>query len=221
MLNLIKKDFCVQKKTFLLAVFYSAFVFVAFHTMRQAAYIMGSLAIAYLFIMNANHADDKNRSEILINSLPIDRKKIVAAKYLAALVFTVIGILLTGVTGAIFKTAVEGAGLALSFRFINGFDMVSTFMSVGLLISLYYPLYFKFGYNFARKINAVLFMLIFFLTGFLVGVVKAKDDSQVVGYITDLLQNTYLWMTLSTGAVVALVMISLAVSVKLYMNKEF
>lgn len=94
-------------------------------------------------------------------------------------------------------------------------------MSVGLLISLYYPLYFKFGYNFARKINAVLFMLIFFLTGFLVGVVKAKDDSQVVGYITDLLQNTYLWMTLSTGAVVALVLTSLAVSVKLYMNKEF
>lgn len=75
MLNLIKKDFCVQKKTFLLAVFYSAFVFVAFHTMRQAAYIMGSLAIAYLFIMNANYADDKNRSEILINSLPIDKEK--------------------------------------------------------------------------------------------------------------------------------------------------
>lgn len=90
---------------------------------------MGPVAISYMLVLSANANDEKNKSEIILNSLPISRSKIVFAKYLAVAVYIVLGLLLSGAVGAVLKNS----GFFPIARYINAIDLVSVFLSVGLM----------------------------------------------------------------------------------------
>lgn len=76
MINLILKDISIQKKTFLYALFYGIFTVIAFPATMTArgAYMFGGMTIAYIFIMYSNGYDEKNKSEIILNSLQSGEK---------------------------------------------------------------------------------------------------------------------------------------------------
>lgn len=228
MLSLILKDILVQKKTFLFMIFYSSFIIIMFNglnnpTFRETTYIMGSVGIAYLHIMSANGFDDKSKSDIILNSLPVQRKYIVLAKYLSVCVFVAVGLSITGLTGAIIKAVINSGGWHFSVRFINGADFLIAFAGIGLMFSIYYPIYFRFGANYARVLNLVLFMTIFFGPASLIGIIKGKEKPDLIQNLIAPFHSMSGWAIGGSVAIVVLAIMaaSLAVSVKVYNNKEF
>ncbi len=219
--SLILKDLLLEKKALLFAAVYCIFLFVAFanQVFGEFVYIMGSVAIAYIFIMGTSANDDKNKSAIIFISLPIKRKYIVMAKYLAVCMFIVIGLTLTSLTGII----INSAGLPLSIRFINYRDVVSVFVSVGLAVSIYYPFYFKFGYTSMRMVNLVLFLMAFFAPTAVADFIRFHKNEPVIQSLITTVTNMPDWLTSSLLIATALVImaISLAISIKIYNNKEF
>ena len=76
MLNLIIKDIVIQKKTLLYALLYTIFASTSFFIMSPNGfnlYVLSPIAINYMFITFALSYDDKNKSEIVLNSLPLKR----------------------------------------------------------------------------------------------------------------------------------------------------
>ncbi len=220
--SLILKDLLLEKKAILFAAGYSIllfFIFPADRTFGEFVYIMGSVAIAYIFIMGTGAHDDKSKSEIIFNSLPIKRKYIVLAKYLAVCVFIAIGLAVTGLTGTIIKSA----GLPLSVRFINYRDVIAVFVSVGLAVAIYYPFYFKFGYTSMRMVNIVLFLLAFFAPRAVAGFIKEYENEPVIQNLITTVTNLPDWLAYSFLMLTVLVItaVSLAISIKIYTNKEF
>jgi len=158
--SLILKDILLQKKTVLFTAGYSLFILIVFQNpvFSEAAYIMGAVASGYMFILGACAYDEKNRSDIILNSLPVKRSTIVRAKYAGVVVFTAIAFLIIGITGSLMRLA----GLPVPLRYPGWPDAVGVFASMVLLASLYFPFVFRYGYIKSRLFNLVLFMLVFF-----------------------------------------------------------
>ncbi len=221
MLNLVLKDILIQKKSFLIALIYSVFLFAIFsnEVFREAVYIMGTVAIAYIMVVTSNAYDDKYKSEIIVNSLPVKRKSVVLSKYLAAAVFVAVGLIVVGTVGAVIIIA----GIPLPVRYINLYDTVFALSLVALLASLYYPLYFRFGYALSRMINMVLFLALFFGPSALVGYVRQNADYGTAQQLAVCLQDFPSWAlgTSVLAAVMLLTVVSALISLKIYETKDF
>ncbi|MDX9872994.1 MAG: ABC-2 transporter permease, partial [Clostridia bacterium] len=157
---LILKDFLLQKKTALFGLAYSIFLMAIFNstTFSSSVYILCTVAISYMLIMGAVAYDDKNKSDTILNSLPLQRKTIVQAKYASVFVFGLGAILTIGLLGALLKAA----GLPFPGRFLNPTDVIAAFFSLSLVSAMYLPFYYRFGYIASRLFNVVFFMLAFF-----------------------------------------------------------
>lgn len=160
MVHLMIKDLLIQKKSFLVILLLSFFMFVVFgnETFHGAIYVMGGWGTTYIFLMTANTNDEKNNSDILLNSLPVLRKTIVKAKYLTVFVYMAIG--LTALTLLGFILSILPLPIPVP-RFIIGTDILFTTALIAIATAIYYPIYFKFGAS-ATRIFAVFFFMGFF-----------------------------------------------------------
>ena len=177
------------------------------------------MVIVYLFTTCASSYDDKNGSEVLLNSLPIRRREIVLAKYLSTFLYAVIGL-----AGTIFFMAVlDAAGLKSLARMPGLQEIVGSLSAAILLNSVYYPLYFKLGAIKVRLFSIIVFVLIFLLPGFLVGYFKSHSSGEAAFGLVTAVLNTPGWLQGSAIAVLllAVLLVSLVLSLKIYKNKEF
>ncbi|NLM05123.1 MAG: ABC-2 transporter permease, partial [Clostridiales bacterium] len=105
MLNLIKKEFIIQKKYLFYYIFYSIFIFVIFsmssNESAKSAYILAAVSVTYIFIQYSCAIEDRNNSERILNSLPISKKSIVLSKYFSLMIFSIIAVILSIVSGYI------------------------------------------------------------------------------------------------------------------------
>lgn len=221
MFNLLVKDILIQKKMFLLSLFYGLFFLFVFRQppMSAAIYIMSTTAIVYILTMNAGAFDDKNRSEVLLNSLPVKRRDIVLAKYLSIFLYTGIGLAST----VLMVSLAASAGFATSVRPVNMGDVAGSLVAGIFLNAIYYPLYFKFGSIRVRIINIFLFLAIFYLPAFLEGYLKAHHSrGQILNLLTRLM-NAPDWIqgTVLAALLLVVLLVSLALSLRIYENKEF
>ena len=74
MLRLVIKDILIQKKTFYWCTYLFDICYFAFQGLEGNAYTAAIVAFSYLMVMGAFSHDDKNKSDIMLNSLPIKRK---------------------------------------------------------------------------------------------------------------------------------------------------
>lgn len=93
MLHLIVKDIVLQRNTF----FILLPLLVVYMLLNSPSLFIG-IIFCIAFTMQAFAADEKSQIHLLLNSLPYTKKEIVSAKYLGALVITII-IALTVVLG--------------------------------------------------------------------------------------------------------------------------
>lgn len=219
MFNLVLKDFLIQKKSLLFIIGYCGFVLVFFAHSKpfsQSVYIMAAGAVSYLLVQGAGNADGKNNSDLILNSLPVNRKQIVLAKYLSLGVYLATGLISTVLIGRILSFSID-----FPVRSITYTDITVAVISVGIMGSLYLPLFFKFGNNITRFVNMVLFMLTFFVPGIIMEHLN-NQPSGITGQLVDLLRNVPGWsVILGALAVTAvLVVVSLAVSLTIYTNKD-
>jgi ABC-type transport system involved in multi-copper enzyme maturation permease subunit len=207
------KDIRIQKKTFLLVFFYSIFMFFFFEqsdAQKSIYTVMGSI-IAYMFILRAAFFDEKNKSELLLLSLPIKKHYIVIAKYLSAFLFCTISLILSGGVGAILHIT----GILINLPLIRFINIFTTFISLGILISIYYPLYFKFGSTNTRLLNVFWFLIAF-------SVPKLLAENKNIQLISFIKHIHPLGLSLFVILIlIILLMISLFVSLKIYKNKDF
>ncbi|MCG8643261.1 MAG: ABC-2 transporter permease, partial [Desulfobacterales bacterium] len=176
MFNLIKKEFFIQKRNLLVAFLYSIFAMFVFQNFESGAFIISGVAITYILFMNASFLDEKSRTEIVINSLPIDRKDVVLAKYLSVIVFTIYAIVAYWIASFILKLL----ALPITIQSVSLKGIITIIFLVGLMHSLYIPLNFRFGYSKLRIITTFLFMAMLFAPNFLIIYMQKNSNTEIV-----------------------------------------
>ena len=222
MLNLIIKDIVIQKKTLLYAFLYSVFAPIFFSSIKPSGiglYVLCPIVTTYFFITYAANYDDKNKSEMVLNSLPLKRSDIVISKYISIFVFVTIGIIYSTLIGCIGKTT----GLAIFTGSISLLDIVLVLMGGCIFGAMFFPTYFKFGYVKTRIFNTILFMIIFFVPMNIINYVRSNPNNILVQKFNYFINNTSSLTQDSLALIIGLIcfMISLMISIRIYNNKEF
>lgn len=221
MLTLVYKDIVCQKKNLWLIVAYTAFMHFAFISLPDLnAYVAGAAAVTYIFVLGQCAVEEKSKSDILINSLPVSRETIVKAKYLTGCVFMLLGLVASTLVGAI----IHYLGFARSLvdlQITLGMVIASVF-----LWSMFYPVYFKFGYLKARYYNLFVFLLIIFASGFLVDmfnrIIEKSALPDVLTGLSQLVGHHDLMLAIALLIVSFLFsLVSLAISLRVYRGREF
>lgn len=130
MVNLILKDVLIQKKVIL---FYIATIII--YLLADVSPILIVFVYSLTFINMAFSYDDKDNANILLNSLPYTRMEIVTSKYVGALIFTALFLMITYVGNYL----INGTGTSFSWKailLIIGLVMVA--------ISFMLPIFYKF-----------------------------------------------------------------------------
>ncbi len=222
MYNLILKEFLVQKKTLLYGFIYTIFTAYAFSNIMPnggAIYSLAPYAIVYLFVTYSCGYDEKNKADIVINSLPVNRVDIVISKYFAVFFFAAFGIICSAVLGMVGMHA----GIPKVSRLISINDIVIVLSGGIIFTSIFYPLYFKFGMVKMKLVNIVLFMLFMFAPSFFSGYAAEHPQSSFVRFVISLLTDTpaeILQLFFLIAACIVL-LISILISIQIYKNKDF
>lgn len=145
MLNLIRKDIILQKKTlFIMLLLLFAYLFVATST------VWAGVLFCIAIIMQSFSIDEKSPIHFLLNSLPYTRKEIVSSKYISACVFTFL-ILLTIFIG----------NLIINKEIIQWEQILFITSIVAVFISFAFPFSYLYNSQYLMFAFAVLFVLYF------------------------------------------------------------
>jgi ABC-2 type transport system permease protein len=222
MYNLILKEFLVQKKTLLYGFIYTIFTAYAFGNIIPggvAIYSLAPYAIVYIFVTYSCGYDEKNKTDIIFNSLPVNRMDIIMSKYFAVFFFAAYGIICSAVLGFIGMNV----GILRVSRTISINDILIAFSGGIIFASIFYPLYFKFGMDKLKLVNIFLFMLFMFAPSFLIEYAAKHYQSGVVRYFISLFMNTSVEILrlFLLIAVCIILLISILISIQIYKNKDF
>lgn len=219
MYNLIIKDILMQKKQVAFSIAYMAFILVAFQGMGEAMLPMGLVALTYMLSMTSCGYEEKNKSDIMLNSLPVKRANIIAAKYMSVFVYFAMGMLVY----ALFSKIIIMAQIPLKTYPITLEAFIGGFVAVSMMTGIWLPIYFKFGYMKLRVVNFVLFFLFFFGTSYLNKFFKENQNSQWVQNIINFLnsQGNITIALIIFAMVIILLIISYGLSVRFYRKREF
>lgn len=216
MFNLIVKDILIQKKMFIFMLIYSLILIFALQKppFSTLLYVTGAIAIVYITVVTAAAYDE--RSAVVLSSLPVRKQQIVLAKYCSGFVYAALGLLVMALTSAI----ISSFGLPVVVRRISMMDITGALAGAILFCSYYFPLYFQFGNTRIRYINITIFMLFFFAPNLVVSLLKMHQNR--VLRLLSVIGQTPLWLLWSGMAAVllALLLLSLVISLRVYEHKD-
>jgi len=218
MLNLVIKDILVQKKIFIASILYIIFFVIAFQSLGMGMYTAAIVAIVYLMVSGGFAYDDKSKSDIMLNSLPIKRENIVMSKYISLFVYIAIGTIAyiaVSFVISLLNTPIKTYPVTIEL-------IVSAVLAVSLLNSISFPLIFKLGYVKAKVFNMIFFLTFLFGVPLLIDFVS-KADSEVTTAVGTFLLNQSDVAIASELLALSLVflLISYGISVRLYKKREF
>ncbi|WP_139903702.1 ABC-2 transporter permease [Clostridium thermarum] len=218
MFSLIIKDLLLLKKMVVFVVVYMLVLFFAFKDMPQAALYTGIVGSTYVLVATSLAYDDKNNSDIVLNSLPLSRSEIVLAKYLQIFLYALVGSSIFTIIVSILKLLnIDTGGIKI------GFDTIATaIFSVVLMNSIYFPFFYKLGYIKSKYVNFVLFFTFFFLMQNLVKNIVCTENPSLLKAI-DIFRglSVNLLALLTLGGAVVIAVISYSLSLKFYRAREF
>ncbi len=219
MFNLIKKDFILSRKINIFVVIYALFIAAMGLVMPDPLvstflYTLGMLTLIFITVIYTNGYDDKYKSEIVLNSLPIDKENIVRAKYMTLILFIIMSCSAVLIfTNIILKLGVVSIGKGASIWNV----IFATNISL-IFYSIYYPIYFKVGEG-LRSFNTILWILIAIGPSVLSKLMKGLNTT---GYLEKIIAidinriNIYV-------LIISLFMfyMSMKISEKIYRTREF
>ncbi|NMB96022.1 MAG: ABC-2 transporter permease [Clostridiaceae bacterium] len=217
-LHLVLKDVIIQKKQITFGFFYLFFVILAFQNSGIGTFIAGITAFTYLLVTYSCASEEKNKADVMINSLPVKRSQIVAMKYLSDIIFFIVGT----VVYMLFTSILKNVGISIKIYTLTMEGFLSGFISVSLMTGIYFPVYFKVGYIKSRIINIILLFGTFTGITYLAKYIQRIDSNilnKLLPNFSNLQGNAVIMMILFALAVIFL-LISYGVSVKIYSNKE-
>ena len=92
MFNLIRRDVILQKKQLLFFI-----PFILFFILTNSHPVLTFLVASIFIPFNAYAYDEKAETNVLLNSLPYTRKKIIASRYLGAILYMILAIVLSSI----------------------------------------------------------------------------------------------------------------------------
>ena len=218
MFNLVKKDLKLATKINIFAVFYALFISAMGMSLSNfppvnAMYILGIIMLVFISVIYSNGYDDKNKSEVVLNSFPIDRKDIVRGKYVTLIIFILISCIFT----FLFTNVIKVLGLKSEGMAANIWDIIVAISILLIFYSIYYPMYFKLGD--LRMFNSILWMLVFVGPTILAKIGKRFVTEDLITKLSSLnLKQIGILVFIFS---IVMYVISLQISKKLYMTREF
>ncbi len=209
MLGLVKKDLLMIKGNMRQVIlFLVVFLILAFQ--ENNIIVIVPVFVSMIVFITTFSYDEYNKWDAYAISLPVSRKNIVKAKYVASIILWAIALLVTVVITGI---------MGLFEQNLNYFEMFGMILgcvfSIVLLEAIMFPLIFKFG---VEKGRIGLFVGVFAIAGLLGFIFTGIDLENATGFIE--IFNKYYYILIPLAAVILLV-ISYFVSKKIYLKKEF
>ena len=209
MLGLVKKDLLMIKGNIRQVIlFLVVFLILAFQ--ENNIIVIVPVFVSMMVFITTFSYDEYNKWDAYAISLPVSRKNIVKAKYVASIILWAIALLVTVVITGI---------MGLFEQNINYFEMFGMILgcvfSIVLLEAIMFPLIFKFG---VEKGRIGVFIGVFAIAGLLGFIFTGIDLENATGFIE--IFNKYYYILIPLAAVILLV-ISYFVSKKIYLKKEF
>lgn len=224
MVNLIIKDILMLKKTLLLGAIYPVIFMFAFQEAGIATISVSVVAVTYILVLTACAYDDKNKSDILLNSLPTGRYLVVLSRYLSIYVFSLIGILFYMAAYILINIA----DIPVKAYPLTAENVVAALFSVTLTNSIYFPVYYKMGYVKSKMVNFILFFLVFLGMNALTAWInkyfggRAANSKFIESALKFLAGLSDLQIALGIVIIMLIIVsISYRLSLRFYKNREF
>jgi ABC-2 type transport system permease protein len=219
MFNLVLKDILIQKKTFVLGLFYIPIMAIAFQHSVTSMIPAGIVGLTYIVLITACAYDDKYKTDIMLNSLPLHRNSIVLARYMSLFLYYVIGVL----DYVLFTAVISTLGIPIKMQAISVEALIAALGAVVLVFSTYLPVFYKFGYIKSRTIGFVLFFVFFFGIGAVSELLQDKLSSNFVRGIAEFFEGQSDFLIGSVMVLVILLILasSYMLSAKIYKTRDF
>ncbi|MFK4331382.1 ABC-2 type transport system permease protein [Bacillus sp. RC240] len=203
--QLVLKDIVLQRKlgfAYLICLFFLAIV-----DFRSDSFLMTiSLSIPFLGMVLSMSYEGKNKSEIIVNSLPLQRKGIVIAKYIFVSILVALGGILSLVVGLIQLQNEHITGFMLWGEILGG-------ITGGLVCSIIVlPIEFSVGYNSAKQIAPFIGIAFGYLSGLIVSNVWLDVENV---WSTSLVVNVFF-----IAGLLLLYIMSMLFSIHLYSERD-
>ncbi|WP_100011786.1 ABC-2 transporter permease [Lentibacillus sediminis] len=154
--------------------------------------------------------------DALLNSLPVTRKKIVTAKYLAPLMWSIPATVIVFIYVFLFVTYAP-----FPARLITGWDLLLALAGLYLLISFFYPLLISLGYIAATTLTAITGGAIMIGVQMVINIYHNPSMTSLDSTVENIIANPNAFILLFAGITLIITLLSYALSVKLYERKDF
>lgn len=204
MYNLIRKDFLIQKN---ILIVHLAILFLSPLLVGANMYV--GFIFSLSFILSACSVDEKDNINILLNSLPYTRKEIVSSKYIGALLFTLLAVIVMYVGDFL----LNGENVLLLWK-----KMLLIIGLVMLITSFLIPFLLRFKMQHLHIAMGAIAVMYFFTIGFFV-----KNLNDILRELTRkflTLQETQIY-SVAIATVVLLYIGSWLLSIRIYERKVF
>lgn len=143
MMRLCSKDFIISR-TFLLIMLPFYFLYAVIFFRLGEAYLLVNMGFTLFLAVGVTMIDDRYQADLMICSLPVNRKRVVYARYITSGLAFLIGVTLCMVVGLLLDLMIDTVRM--------NFDLVATLegllayvlvLAVG--VSIFYPFYFRWG----------------------------------------------------------------------------
>lgn len=204
MFNLIKKDFLLQKRLLIVYV-----ILLIIYLRADLSIVFTVVTISSLFVMNSHYYDEKDKANILLNSLPYTKKEIVSAKYIEASLSAAVFIVLFVIAQYVMDSSLG------NFSFIQ---IISCFLGTMIFTAFYLPFFYKFTQQ---------YILIGFSAVIVLVVISARPITEfVVSNFPETIQTLQEMATFQIYSMVTILVLiiygfSWILSIKIYSNKAF
>lgn len=152
----------------------------------------------------------------LINTLPVTRKKIILAKYLAPMVWFIPATVLVSTYVFLFVTFAPFLA-----RLMTGWDLLLAFAGLYLLISLFYPLHILCGYVPAMSLSVIAAVAISIGVQMVMNIYHNPRMDALDNMVETIMANPNAFILLFAGISLIITLLSFALSVRLYERKDF
>lgn len=214
MSGLLLKEFYTQRKGLLLSIIFLLFAMsLSFRGGQTLPPVYFAILYSCIFIATANTYDEKNDSDVLLNSLPVSKRQIVTSKYVASFLMAVIIIFFVlGYIAFFQRSASDQYAATLFIEAIIGLTVT------GLFTAVYFPLYYLLGQRFFLFGLAVIGIIAFaaFPIVYYLGL-----ENGFWGLADVWQQHSILFPIVLFGIATVAVLISRSISIRLYEKKEF
>ena len=204
MYNLIRKDFLIQKNMLIVHI-----AILLLFPLLVGANVYVAFVFSLSFILSACSVDEKDNINILLNSLPYTRKEIVSSKYIGALLFTLLAVIVM-YAGDFLLNGENELFLWKEMLLVIGLVMLTT--------SFLIPFLFRFKMQYLHIAMGAIVVIYFFTVGFFI-----KNLNDILRELTRrflTLQETQIYLV-AILTVVLLYIGSWLLSIRIYERKIF